>query len=70
VKAERRSLEDVALPVAAEEAGEEHDDSGGDTDGDGGPRRSLPSTGRFKRTTAPPAAHPRLTGRTYESPSE
>jgi MFS family permease len=51
VKAERRSLEDVALPVSAEEARDDHEDS-------------PPRTGRFGRS-APPAAHPRLSGRTY-----
>jgi MFS family permease len=51
VKAERRSLEDVARPVSAEDADDESlDDS------------PPPSSGRFGRTS-PPVAHPRLTGR-------
>ena len=57
VKAERRSLEDLATPVLAEEAGGDTPTFGGD-DGD---RRT--GTGRFQRTTAPPASTPRLTGR-------
>jgi MFS family permease len=49
VKAERRSLEDVALPVSAEEAGEDGFEGGTD----GAAPRDGRRTGRFTRTPAP-----------------
>jgi MFS family permease len=53
VKAERRSLEDLATPVLAEEAGEQPTDD-----------ETRTPSGRFDRTTtAPPTTTPRLTGR-------
>jgi MFS family permease len=54
VKAERRSLEDIALPVTAAEEEEEGDDD-----------QSRGGSGRFKRDgtkVAPPVTRPRLTG--------
>jgi MFS family permease len=51
VKAERRSLEDVALPVSAEDAVEERDDAEGGTAG--APSRDGDGDGRFTRSPRP-----------------